>query len=225
MARGVLFDIDGTLVDSNYATVLAWADAFASLGYNVPMVTVHHLVGQGAERLVENALGHLDEAAIEAHDDFYAPRLHSLHPFDQAAALLRKAESEGLTVVLATSASKRDATFLRAALDADDVIDHATTSDDAESSKPEPDLIRAALDATGLRPEDCVFVGDTVWDVKAAKRAGMDCVCVLTGGIAEADLLEAGAVAVYSSVADLLSGFDESPLGALTRRRPHRRPQ
>jgi HAD superfamily hydrolase (TIGR01509 family) len=218
MARGVLFDIDGTLVDSNYATVLAWADAFISLGYNVPMVRIHHLVGQGAERLVENALGHRDDAAIEAHDDFYAPRLHDLHAFDRAAALLRKAKSEGLTVVLATSASKRDAKFLRAALDADDVIDHATTSDDAESSKPEPDILHAALAATGLRAEDCVFVGDTVWDVAAATRAGMDCVCVLTGGIAEADLIGAGAVEVYSSVADLLIGFDESPLGALARR-------
>jgi HAD superfamily hydrolase (TIGR01509 family) len=189
MTRGVLFDIDGTLVDSNYATVLAWADAFTSLGYNIPMVNIHHLVGQGAERLVENALGHRDEAAIEAHDDFYAPRLHDLRAFDRAAALLRKAKSVGLTVVLATSASTRDTSFLRAALDADDVIDHATTSDDAEASKPEPDIIHAALEATGLRAADCVFVGDTVWDVAAARRAGMDCVCVLTGGIAEADLV------------------------------------
>jgi HAD superfamily hydrolase (TIGR01509 family) len=218
MARGVLFDIDGTLVDSNYATVLAWADAFASLGYNVPMVRIHNLVGQGAERLVENAVGWVDDSAVEAHDDFYAPRLHHLQVFDQAAELLRKAKSTGLIVVLATSASARDARFLRASLDADDVIDHATTSDDAESSKPEPDIIHAALEATGLRAQDCVFVGDTVWDVKAAKRAGMDCVCVLTGGIAEADLLEAGAVAVYPAVTDLLDAFDDSPLGELARR-------
>jgi HAD superfamily hydrolase (TIGR01509 family) len=203
MAYGVLFDIDGTLVDSNYVTVVAWADAFESQGYSVPMTKIHALVGQGSGRLIENAIGHYDDAVAEAHDDFYAPRLHSLRAF------------EGLTVVLATSASEHDARFLRAAVDADDVVDHAATSDDAESSKPDPDIVQAAVDGAGLSVENCVFVGDTIWDVHAANKAGMDCVCVLTGGIAEAELTKAGAVAIYASVAELLDEFDASPLGLL----------
>jgi HAD superfamily hydrolase (TIGR01509 family) len=218
MTGGVLFDIDGTLVDSNYATVVAWADAFQSKGYNVPMATIHGLVGQGSDRLVKNAVGHHDEELADAHDDFYAARLHNLAAFDKAAELLRRVKAEGLAVVLATSASEHDARFLRAAIDADDVIDHATTSDDADSSKPEPDIVQAALEATGLRVEDCVFVGDTVWDVEAARRAGMDCICVLTGGIAKADLVEAGAVAIYDSATDLLENFADSPLGTLAAR-------
>jgi HAD superfamily hydrolase (TIGR01509 family) len=218
MANGVLFDIDGTLVDTNYVTAVAWADAFDAHGFVVPMATIHGLIGQGSDRLVENAIGHVDDAIVEAHDDFYAPRLHNLKAFDKAADLLRRTKSEGLTVVLATSASKRDATFLRAAIDADDVIDHATTSDDAESSKPAPDIVQSALDATGLEAADCVFVGDTIWDVQAARRAGMDCVCVLSGGIAEGLLREAGAVAIYPSVAELLDDFADSALGALAGR-------
>jgi HAD superfamily hydrolase (TIGR01509 family) len=215
MAYGVLFDIDGTLVDSNYVTVVAWADAFESQGYSVPMTKIHALVGQGSGRLIENAIGHYDDAVAEAHDDFYAPRLHSLRAFDRAADLLRRVKAEGLTVVLATSASEHDARFLRAAVDADDVVDHAATSDDAESSKPDPDIVQAAVDGAGLSVENCVFVGDTIWDVHAANKAGMDCVCVLTGGIAEAELTKAGAVAIYASVAELLDEFDASPLGLL----------
>lgn len=218
MAHGVLFDIDGTLVDSNFPTVVAWADAFAAAGYVIPMTKIHGLVGQGSDLLVENAIGHQDDAIVKVHDELYAPRLRSLHAFDQAADLLRRTKSEGLSVVLATSASKHDASLLRAAIEADDVIDHVTTNDDAETSKPEPDIVRAALDGTGLSAAECLFVGDTVWDVKAARRAGMDCVCVLSGGVAEADLVQAGAVAIYDSVADLLRDFDNSPLGALAAR-------
>jgi HAD superfamily hydrolase (TIGR01509 family) len=176
------------------------------------------LIGQGSDRLVESAIGQSDEAIADAHDDFYAARLHDLRAFERAAELLRHTRSAGLAVILATSASGHDAPFLYAAIDADDVIEHATTSSDADSSKPEPDIVQAALDATGRRAQDCIFVGDSVWDVEAARRAGMDCVCVLTGGIPKADLLDAGAIAIYDSVAHLLESFADSPLGALAER-------
>jgi phosphoglycolate phosphatase-like HAD superfamily hydrolase len=212
MTRGVLFDIDGTLVDTNYQHVVAWADAFRAFGHNVEMSKIHGLIGQGSERLVESVLGKSDDAIVDGHADFFGPRLQSLQAFDAAADLLRRCKAAGLTVVLASSASSHDAEHLRAAIDADDVIDHTTTSDDAEASKPAPDIVETALDATGLRASDCVFVGDTVWDVEAAKRAGMQCICVLSGGIAEPALRAAGAIAVYPGVADLLDGFEESVL-------------
>jgi HAD superfamily hydrolase (TIGR01509 family) len=212
MVNGALFDIDGTLVDTNYLHVVAWADAFAHHGHDVTMSKIHGLIGQGSERLVKSAIGRDDDAIVAAHADMYAARLHSLRAFDGARDLLVRCHKEGLTVVLATSASRHDADYLTAALDAGDAIDHVTTSDDAESSKPAPDIVEAALEASDLAAGECVFVGDTVWDVEAAERAGMSCVCVLTGGIAAADLRDAGAIAIYLSVRELLQDFDSSPL-------------
>jgi HAD superfamily hydrolase (TIGR01509 family) len=212
MVNGVLFDIDGTLVDTNYLHVVAWADAFARHGHDVTMSTIHGLIGQGSDRLVTSALGDHNEEIVNAHTDFYAARLHSLNAFDGARELLIRCHKEGLRVVLATSASRHDADHLRAALDADDAIDHVTTSDDVQSSKPAPDIVEAAVDAAGLAASECVFVGDTVWDVEAAGRAGMPCVCVLSGGIAAADLRDAGAIALYPSVRELLQDFETSPL-------------
>src|SRR4051794_1863074 len=212
MTFGALFDVDGTLVDTNYLHAVAWADAFSVRGHRVPMSDIHQLIGQGSDRLVESVLGKQDEGAVDAHADIYGARLHRLQVFDHAADLLRRSKQAGLTVVLATSASKHDADHFADAIDADDVIDHVTTKDDAESSKPAPDIVEAALEATGLDAGDCVFVGDTVWDVEAAKRAGMDCICVLTGGIAESVLRDAGAAEIYPSVSRLLADFDNSLL-------------
>jgi HAD superfamily hydrolase (TIGR01509 family) len=218
MAYGVLYDVDGTLVDTNYLHAVAWADAFAARGHRIAMSEIHRLIGQGSERLVESVLGRPADDVVDAHADIYSARLHRLQVFDGAAELLRRTKKAGLSVVLATSASKHDAEHLTDAIAADDVIDHVTTKDDADSSKPAPDIVEAALKGAGLRAADCLFVGDTVWDIEAAKRAGMDCVCVLTGGIAESLLREAGAAAIYPSVAALLDDFDASPLGELGRR-------
>jgi phosphoglycolate phosphatase-like HAD superfamily hydrolase len=108
--------------------------------------------------------------------------------------------------------------MLRRAIDADDVIDALTHKDDVESSKPEPDIVRAALDKAGLTADGAVFVGDTVWDVEAARRAGLECVAVLSGGISAAELQDAGAVEVHRDVAQLLDRFDSSRLGELAHR-------
>lgn len=212
---GVLFDVDGTLVDTNYAHVIAWSDALRSNGYDVPMATLHRTVGQGADRFVESVVGHADERVSKAHSDFYGPRKHDLRPFPRAADLLRTTKKAGLRVVLATSASAEEVGHLREALDADDAIDEVTSKEDADESKPDPDLVRTALGKAGLVAARAVFVGDTVWDVEAAKRAGVNCVCVLTGGIGEAELRDAGAVAVYPDVSALLDDFEASPLGRL----------
>jgi len=215
---GVLFDVDGTLVDTNYLHVVAWWHAFRSAGHRVSMTDIHRRVGQGAGRLVESLLGSADDDVEDGHTDFYSPFLHELTPFPGAADLLRTTKKAGLAVVLATSASEKEAGALKASIGADDAIDALTHKDDVESSKPAPDIVQSALDKAGLSAEDAVFVGDTVWDVEAARRAGLDCVCVLSGGISEAELRDAGAVAVYDDVAALLDRFDDSPLGALAAR-------
>jgi HAD superfamily hydrolase (TIGR01509 family) len=216
---GVLFDVDGTLVDSNYLHVVAWWHAFRARGHQPSMNQLHQTVGQGSERFVESVLGHADDAVSDAHSDFYGPFLHRLVAFPGAAELLTTTKKAGLSVVLATSASAKETEHLLRAIDADDAIDVVTSKDDVEESKPDPDIVRTAMDKAGLVPQRCVFVGDTVWDVEAARRAGLDCVCVLSGGIAEEQLRDAGAVAVYRDVAHLLDDFEASALGALARRR------
>ncbi|HET7309709.1 MAG TPA: HAD family hydrolase [Mycobacteriales bacterium] len=215
MPAGILFDVDGTLVDTNYLHVVAWSRALRANGHHVPMRKLHETVGQGADRFVETVLGHSSDAVSDAHTDFYGPFLHELTPFDGAAELLRVTKKAGLVVVLATSASAKEAQHLRDALDADDVIDEVTSKDDVEESKPDPDIVQTALDKAGLDAEQALFVGDTVWDVEAARRAGLDCVAVLSGGIPAHDLRDAGAVAIYRDVRHLLDEFDDSPLAKL----------
>jgi HAD superfamily hydrolase (TIGR01549 family) len=178
------------------------------------MSTLHRTVGQGADRFVESVLGHADQRVSEAHSDFYAPNLRELVAFTGAADLLRTTKKAGLRVVLSTSASPEEVEHLRRAIDADEVIDAVTCNDDVDTSKPDPDLVQAALDKAGLDARRAVFVGDTVWDVEAAKRAGVGCVCVLSGGIGADELRSAGAIAIYDDVAELLAGFDDSPLAA-----------
>ena len=218
MGAGILFDVDGTLVDTNYLHVVAWWQAFRAHGHKVPMRKLLETVGQGSDRFVETILGRPDADVANAHTDFYGPFLHELPPFDGAAGLLRATKKAGLKVVLATSASAKEAKHLRDALDADDVIDAVTSKDDADESKPDPDIVQTALDKAGLDAAEALFVGDTVWDVEAARRAGLDCVAVLSGGIPEHDLRDAGAVAIYRDVQHLLDEFDDSPLGKLAHR-------
>ena len=215
--RGVLFDVDGTLVDSNYLHVVAWWQAFRSQGHDVSMTALHRTVGQGSDQFVSSILGREDDKVADAHADIYGQWKHQLVAFPGAADLLRVTKKAGLSVVLATSASQAEAEHLTAAIDADDVIDAVTTKGDVDASKPDPDIVQTALDKAGLRASDAVFVGDTVWDVQAAGRAGVRCVCVLSGGISETELREAGATAVYRDVAQLCAGFDDSALGALAR--------
>jgi HAD superfamily hydrolase (TIGR01509 family) len=216
--RAVLFDVDGTLVDTNYLHAVAWAEAFATHGYEVPASTCHGLIGQGSDRLVASAIGHHDAAVVDTHSDIYGAQLHRLRAFPQTAELLRATKKAGLSVVLATSAASHDVEHLRAAIDADDAIDGVTTKDDVEASKPDPDIVQAALGRAKVGADAAVFVGDTVWDVEAAARAGLPCVCVLTGGIEESVLRRAGAVEIYRDVANLLAQFRDSALGRLAAR-------
>ncbi|HWL35675.1 MAG TPA: HAD family hydrolase [Frankiaceae bacterium] len=213
---GVLFDVDGTLVDSNYLHVVAWLRAFRSTGHpEVRAADVHRCVGMGADLFVERLLGSDDETAKKAHGVEYERLWPELRPFPGAVDLLREVRRRGGAAVLATSATEEEVGALRRALDCDDVIDSITSSADVEEAKPSPDVFTTALAEAGLDAERCVVVGDTVWDAEAASRAGLRCVGVLSGGIARAELLDAGMAEVYDDAAALLKAFDQSLLASL----------
>ncbi|MEE2568708.1 HAD family hydrolase [Pseudarthrobacter sp. J64] len=218
--RAVIFDVDGTLVDSAYLHTLAWWQAFRQAGFIVPMARIHRLVGMTGKKLVDEALPadrdpEVDSEILASHSAIFATFWPSLQAVDGARDLLARCKELGLKVVLATSARDRDLQELRRAIDADGFIDAATSSKDVTASKPEPDILLAALERVGVAVEHAVFVGDAVWDMMAAGRAGMPAVGVLCGGTGEAELREAGAAEVYSGPDELLAKLDSSAIGRL----------
>jgi HAD superfamily hydrolase (TIGR01509 family) len=215
--KGVLFDVDGTLIDSNYLHTVCWWEACAQAGHEVPMARIHRAIGMGSDQLLDAVLPasrdkDADGDLTAAHAALYSVYWSRLRPLPGAAELLRACHQRGLQVVLASSAGPQELPVLRAALDADDAIDEATSAGDVKASKPAPDLVQVALDKVGLRPAETVFVGDAVWDVQACQRAGVACVGVLSGGFGREELLGAGAVRVYDGAADLLESFPDSLL-------------
>ncbi len=213
--RGVLFDVDGTLVDTNYLHVLTWSRALRENGEWAPMNAIHRLVGMGGDQLVPHLLGHPDDAVEDARGRQYKGLIEEAQVFPGAADLLRRVHSAGLKVVLATSSPGEELEHLRRLIDAEDAIDAQTTSDDVESSKPEPDVFLAAMKAGGIDPRGTLVVGDSTWDIEAARAAGVGCVAVETGGFSEHELSEAGALHVYRDVREILQQFDTSPLALL----------
>jgi HAD superfamily hydrolase (TIGR01509 family) len=208
-----LFDVDGTLVDTNYLHSVTWWQAFAQAGYDVPMVAIHRAIGMGSDQLLDALLPAsrdtgADSGIRTAHTALYATYWSRLRPLPGTAELLHACRKSGLNVVLASSADPQEFAVLRAALNAEDAIGDATSADDVESSKPAPDLVEVALQKARTRPQEAVFVGDTVWDVKACQRAGVPCIGLLSGGISAAELSEAGAAAVFADPADLLESTD-----------------
>jgi HAD superfamily hydrolase (TIGR01509 family) len=214
-ARAALFDVDGTLVDTNYLHTAVWWEAFARAGHDVPMASIHRAIGMGSDRLLDALLpAGRDRAADEiiktAHAVLYRAYWPLLRPLPGATDLLRACHHAGLRVVLASSADPRELDVLREALDADEAIDAATSAGDVDSSKPAPDLVQVALDLAGTRPAQSVFVGDSVWDARACQQAGVPCIGVLCGGTSREELLSAGAAAVYGDPAGLLARFPGS---------------
>ncbi|MFF4536856.1 HAD family hydrolase [Streptomyces aureus] len=207
--RAAIFDVDGTLVDTNHLHVVTWWEAFRQAGHRVPMRAVHRAVGLGGDDLVEHLLGEdrdrgEDGRLMAAHSALYATYFDRLTALEGAGDLLRALAGRGWEIVLATSAGDAELAALRAAIDADDVILGAASADDVGSGKPAPDPVALARDLAGVPSGRAVFVGDTVWDMEAGTRDGVTCVAVLSGGIPRADLEAAGADAVYEDVADLL---------------------
>jgi phosphoglycolate phosphatase-like HAD superfamily hydrolase len=214
---GVLFDVDGTLLDTNYLHVLAWWQAFRDTGHEVEMWTLHRAIGIGSEELVQRVLGHADDDAVDAHSRRYEALRDQVRAFPSAGALLSACGELGLTVVLATSGGKGDLDWMLPAIGAPDgVIAGVTTSGDVEAAKPHPDLLEVAVRDHGLDPGRTVVVGDTVWDVEAARSAGLPCVALRCGGLGADELRDA--VAVYDDPADLLDGLAGSALGRISTR-------
>lgn len=215
----MIFDVDGTLVDTNYLHTVAWARAVRDAGEVAPMYRIHRLIGMGSERLVEELLGHASEATSDGHTRHFEKLMAEIQAFPGARDLLEEVHRRGAEVVLATSASEEQLNAMLKALAAPaGVVGHMTNKDDVEQSKPAPDIFRTALDGAGLEPERAIVVGDTVWDVESAAGCGMRVIGVLTGGTTRHQLEEAGAVAVYDDPADLLAHLDDSPLAELLSR-------
>jgi HAD superfamily hydrolase (TIGR01509 family) len=220
-APAVLFDVDGTLVDSNYLHVYAWLRAFAEQDLSVDAWRIHRSIGMDGSALVHElsggAAGDIQQRLKELHGRHYRDAAQLLRPLPGAQRLLRRVAELGLQVVLATSAPEDELAMLREVLDCDDVVAQVTTSGDVDVAKPRPDIIQVALDRAGVTAEEAVFVGDAVWDVESCVRAKVPCIGVLTGGAGGAELREAGATAVFEDARELLERLGETRLAELAR--------
>ncbi|WP_030196518.1 HAD family hydrolase [Streptomyces sp. NRRL S-87] len=215
MERAALFDVDGTLVDTNHLHVTCWWEAMRQAGHEVPMHAIHRAIGLPGGDLIAHLLGDDrdtsgDDALSDAHDTLYATYFQRLPRLPGADRLLRALDRDGWRVVLVTSASSKELEALTTAIGADDAVTATASADDVDEGKPAPDPIHHALDLAGAAAERSVFVGDSAWDMKAATRAGVACLGLLCGGIPRADLEEAGARAVYRDPAHLLDDLATS---------------
>lgn len=217
--RAAILDIDGTLIDTNDAHAHAWVDALREHGREVAFGEVRPLIGMGGDKVMPRLTGGLDEESEEGKrikarrgEIFRERYLASCRPFPGARALLERMRDGGLTLVVATSASKDDMKALLEKIGVADLIEARTSSSDAAESKPDPDIVQAALESAGVSPGEAVMLGDTPYDVEAAGRAGVPTIALRCGGWWKDDDLR-DAVAIYDDPADLLARYDESPLG------------
>ena len=215
--EAVLLDIDGTLLDSNDAHAQAWSDTLTEAGIEIGSEVVRPLVGMGSDKLLPKLTGieadsEQGKQLIERRKEIFAKEyLPSVRPFPQATDLLARMRDDGLRLVVATSASEDELAGLLRALGAEWLKEDATSSSDAERSKPDPDIVRVAVDKAGVGPERCVMLGDTPYDVEAATRSRVRIVAVRCGGWGDEDLR--GAAEIYDDPASLLAGYDDSPIG------------
>jgi HAD superfamily hydrolase (TIGR01549 family) len=223
VSRVAILDIDGTLVDTNYHHAVAWYRAFRRNGIVLPVWRIHRHIGMGGDQLVAALAGdeveeEKGDAIRDAETELYMELIEEVEPTEGARELIEELKRRGHAVILASSAKRDEVDHYLDLLDARELADAWTTSDDVEATKPEPDLVVAALDKAGEGEGSGgdgggVMVGDTPWDVKAASRAGVETIAVLTGGFSESELRDAGAVEVFESVAELDRGLDATPLG------------
>ena len=213
MVKVVILDVDGTLMDTNYLHVEAWARAFDEVGYRAPRVEIHPKIGKGSGLLISEFVDD-EEAAdkvAELHAEHYDELQKRAYPLPGAKELIASLAKLDYGVWLATSAEPHELERSLEMLDAEGKISGIVNSSDVEDSKPAPDIFELALEKSGVEPHEAVAVGDAIWDVESAKAAGIRCVSVLTGGaFGKEDLKEAGAIEVYKDCAELLeSSFPE----------------
>jgi HAD superfamily hydrolase (TIGR01509 family) len=216
MPPAAILDVDGTLVDTNYHHALAWYRAFIQNDVDLPVWRIHRAIGMGGDQLVRALAG--EEAEKEKGDEIraaekalYLSMIYEVRPLPNAQRFLKVLKENGHAVVLASSAKKREIDHYLDLLDARGLADDWTSSADVERTKPEPDLVEAAMQKAGSR--DAVMIGDSVWDVEAAKRAGIPTIAVRTGGFGVDELTQAGAACVFESIGELLESMQDTPLG------------
>jgi HAD superfamily hydrolase (TIGR01509 family) len=216
VAEAALLDVDGTLIDANYQHALAWYRAFRAHDIVLPVWRIHRAVGMGGDQLVPALAGkEVDEeqgdAIRDTRDRIYKGELiDEVAPLAGAHELIVALKQRGVGVVLASSSPEDEIERYLGLLDAREIVDAWTTKDDVDATKPAPDLVLAALEKAGTR--DAVMVGDTPWDIEAARNSGVDTVCVITGGWSEQELRDAGAVVVFESAEELCERLGETPL-------------
>jgi len=216
MPQIAILDVDGTLVDTNYHHAIAWFRAFRRNFISVPVWRIHRHIGMGGDQLVAAVAGddveeRRGDRIRDAESELYRELIDEVQAMDGSRELIEDLREADNTVVLASSAKDWEVEHYIELLDAAEIVDGWTTSADVESTKPEPDLIKAALDKVDGDGE-ALLIGDTVWDVEAAKRAGVDTLAVLTGGFSEQELRDAGARDVYTSVEELRQSLSRTAL-------------
>jgi HAD superfamily hydrolase (TIGR01509 family) len=218
-AAAVLFDIDGTLVDSNYLHIVAWTRAFTDIDLPVDAWRIHRSIGMDGTTLVATLADGADDdtraRAKELHSQYYKETASLLRPLPGARGLLEAVEKLGVQPVLATSAPEDELAILRDVLDCDHLVSAMTSSEDVDTAKPRPDIINVALDRAGVESAHAVFVGDAVWDVEACKRAGVVTIALLSGGVSQCELEQAGAHQVFDDALHLCQHLDDTPIAAL----------
>jgi HAD superfamily hydrolase (TIGR01549 family) len=215
MPSAAILDIDGTLVDTNYHHALAWYRAFRQHDIVLPLYRIHRHIGMGGDHLVAALAG--DEVEEEKGDDIraaekplYMAMIEEVEPLEGSRELIVELKDAGHPVVLASSAKEDEVEHYLDLLDARDLADDATSSADVENTKPDPDLVKAAVEKAGT--DDAVMVGDSTWDCEAAGRAGIETLALLTGGFSERELRDAGAAMVFESIEQLRKKIGETPL-------------
>lgn len=217
----VLFDVDGTLVDSNYLHVHAWYRAFHDSDVDVEAWRIHRSIGMDGSTLLKSLAGGSDDDTRsrlkELHSRYYKETTPLLRRLPGARELLEAVNELGLQIVLATSAPEDELAILRKVLASDDLVSEVTSSKDVDTAKPQPDIIDVALDRAGVDAEHAVFVGDAVWDVEACNRAGVPTIAVLSGGVSRGELEKAGAQAVFENAEELRQQLGNTLIGKLAR--------
>lgn len=217
MVQAVILDVDGTLVLSNDAHAQSWVDAFAEYGYHISFEQVRPLIGMGGDQVIPRMVPGLNkeegdgkkisERRKELIIEKYGPKLEAA---PGARELVQRMKQQGLKLIIASSATSQELEILLKAAQVDDLLNEATTSSDAEASKPEPDIVEAALSKLQVQPDAVLMLGDTPYDIQAANAAGVGTIAVRCGGFEDAQLK--GAKAIYNDPADLLAHYDESLL-------------
>ena len=211
-----ILDIDGTLVDTNYHHAIAWHRAFRAHGFTVQLWLIHRHIGMGGDQLVASLVGEEadeehGESIRDAEKQAYMGLIGEVAPLEGARELILDLKAREHTIVLASSAKPDEVEHYLDLLVVRDVVSDWTSSGDVENTKPQPDLVVAAMEKAG--GDDAVMLGDSVWDCEAAKRAKVPTIGLLTGGFSRDELEDAGAVAVFRSIEELRGGLDKTPLG------------